>query len=261
MKKAVVALLLLAVAAAAQQASVMYLLSGCQPDKVSRNVIRIAAGVIGDTRGLEAFILPARREVNLDVNGPWGLDTGAPAIGDLFLYVIRNDATGEKAVIASRGKYASTVSYPIGWSFFRKLPWGCVYNPAWDGIPNFHLAHWPAPYIRFTDSQYAAPWIALAGGGASEWSQIDLSPWLPDNARLAEINCEVRFGSGSAGSAYIRSYGGQPTGLLVGAANPWSGAFSTQRLRVTSDRKIEYRVTGGARLYIYVLGYCMTEPS
>jgi hypothetical protein len=245
----------------AQPNSPMYLMSGCQPDKVSRNVIRIAAGVIGDTRGLEVFVLPARRELDLAIIGPWGAD--APiTTGDLCLYVIRNDTTGEKAVIASQSQTFGGIVYPAGWSFFRKFPWGCVYNLAWDGVPNFHLAGWPNPYIRFTDAQYGAPWTALAAGASPDWAEIDLSPWIPDNARLAEINCEVRYaGSGGAGSAYIRSYNGQSTGLIVGAANPWAGSFSAQRLRVRSDRRFDYRVTGGARLYIYILGYFMTEPS
>lgn len=258
--KIILFLAVLATAVIAQADSPMHLLSGCQPDKVSRNVIRIAAGVIGDTRGLEVFVNPVRRELDLTVIGPWGAD--APiTTGDLCLYVIRHESTGEKAVIASQSQTFGGIVYPAGWEFFRKLPWGCVYNLAWDGIPNFHLAGWPSPYIRLTDSQYGAPWVALAAGASETWATIDLSPWLPDNARLAEINTEVRYGGGSAGSAYIRSHGGQAVGLFVGSANPSAGSFTSQRIRVTSTRRIEYRVTAGARLYIYVTGYFMTEPS
>ena len=106
--------------------------------------------------------------------------------------------------------------------------------------------------------------MALANGnGDGAWKIVSLSNWIPDNARLAHLITEVRDGGlGVAGSCYVRSYGGQPTGILVGSTSPSAPfSFLSLEIRTNSDRNIEYRCTTGSRLWIQVRGYSMTEPS
>ena len=90
---------------------------------------------------------------------------------------------------------------------------------------------------------------------------VDLSAWRPGAAREVILNIEVRHASGSADSGHIRSYSGQTTGLFCGSASPNFQSFSYQTIRTTSDRKVQYQITGGARAYIYVIGYNMSDPS
>jgi hypothetical protein len=240
-------------------------LAGMEPDKYSARVIDINPGSVAEFYGSALFNFPAENKVNLDSVGLWGIDK-LPLIegGDLYLYIAWNQATADYAVIASQSTFQGGVTLPTGYSIARKLPWGVVYRSAWGGIPNFHLAHWPSPEIRFTDSEYSALWTALSAGTSAVWTDVDLSAWLPDTARMAYIQVETRYiRGGPAGSTYVRSYGGQPTGIIVGSVNPGSefsngGAF---HIRVDSTRKLQYLANPGTMLFIRVLGYSMTEPS
>lgn len=263
----VLVMCLLSTISAAQYAPVapVRYLSGLEPDKYSARVLNINPGSVAEFYGGALYNFPLEKQVNLDLVGPWRADR-LPLVegGDLYLYVIWNAATGDSALIGSQSTFQGGVALPPGYTIVRKLPWGVVYRSVWGGIPNFHLTHWPLPEIRFTDSQYGAPWIALHAGTSATWADIDLSYWLPDSARMAYIQIETRYMQGGpAGSTYVRSYGGQPTGVLAGSVNPGS-EFSNGgaiHIRVDSLRKIQYRATPGAALYIRVLGYSMTEPA
>lgn len=236
-------------------------LFGLEPDKLSANVLRISGGSCFDYYGSYEFKFPQGGDIDLTKIGLWGIDKPVKT-GDLCVYVIRN-AAGDSGMIASQEKFAGDVACPAGFFVYRKLPFGVVYNPAWDGIPNFHLAGWPRPDVRLTDSEYSGKWTAVANGNAAEWADADVSGWVPDNARIALLMLESRYVSGTAGSSYVRSHGGQSTGLLVGSVSPGSPfQFTCVPLRVDSLRRFQYKTTGtGCRLNAYVLGYSMTEPA
>lgn len=250
--------------ASAQYLAPVRYLSGLEPDKFSTDKLNINPGSVSEFYGQELFNFPVETQIDLTTTGPWGIDSGPVANGDLYVYVIWNKTTGDYALMASQSTFQGGVVLPAGYSVARKLPWGVVYRTSWDGIPNFHLTNWPLPSIRFTDSEYSAKWVALANGTSPTWATVDLSQWLPDPARLAYIQIETRYiAGGPAGSSYIRSYGGQPTGVLVGSVNPGS-EFSNGgaiHIRVDSLRRMEYRVDPGVRLIIRVLGYSMSEPA
>ncbi len=69
--------------------------------------------------------------------------------------------------------------------------------------------------------------------------------------------------AGTAGSAFIRSTGAQSNGINLGASNPVQGTKEQMALniRVTGTHNFQYKVTGGATLDVYCMGYYMTEPS
>lgn len=238
-------------------------LFGCEPDKYSTNLLNINPGSVNDFYGNATYNFPNQTQIDLTKNGIWGLDTGTISNGGIYIYLIGNSTTGDFGFIASKSITEGGLVCPSGYSFLRKLPWGINYNTSWDGIPNFHLTHWSMPFITYTDSEYASLWMPIAGGSASNWTDIDLSTWLPDNARLAYISAQIRYNSGSEGSGYLRSYSGQKTGQIIGSASPGSPytGQSTFFLRTTSDRKIQYRTTGSVQLYLGVMGYCMSDPS
>lgn len=249
--------------ASAQYPAPVRYLSGLEPDKFSSNKLNINPGSVSEFYGRELFNFPVETQIDLTKTGAWGIDTGAVVTGDLCVYVIWDQSTGDYALMASQAIFQGGVVLPAGYTVARKLPWGVVYRAAWDGIPNFHLTNWPLPSIRFTDAEYSAKWVALVGTSPT-WTMVDLSAWIPDNARLAYIQVETRYiPGGPAGSSYIRSYGGQTTGLMVGSVNPGS-EFSNGgalHIRIDSLRRMEYRVDPGAKLFIRVLGYSMTEPA
>lgn len=225
-------------------------LSGFEPGKLSTNIIVIQPGSLTGWDG-----------VVYEKQTPSYIDLVSVSNGDIFIYAYRNDA-GDLCFTASDSKVVGGVFVPSGSTIVRKLPWGIVYNSIWDGIPNHHVAHWPSPLITLTDSETSGAWCALSLGTATTWTDIDLSPWIPDNARIAYISCQTKYLS-ATGSAYIRSHSGQPTGMLIGsvAANSVFQA-NTQLIRISSTRKLQYQLNSpGIRLSIYVLGYCQTEPA
>lgn len=244
-----------------------------EPDKFSTNVLNINGdGTWADSDGINIFAYRQAYQGLLQIDftrlGVNGRDTGsAPnSVGQWHVYLLGDPTNlGYTAAVLSQSITYSGVDrthIPSNLSCMRKLPFGFIYNPAWDGIPNFHI---PANggLITFTDSEYAAPWIALSSGISSAWATVDLSGYIPDNARMAYIKTEVRDrGIGSAGSAYLRSHGGQSTGALAGSSAPGNPAsFCNHVIRIDSLRHLSYKVAGGSMLFITVLGYLMTEPS
>lgn len=237
------------------------LLFGCEPDKYSSTKLNINAGSIGSFYGDYVWDLPQETQIDLTVIGPWGIDKPLVYGQELYVYFIRNPTTDTNAFMCSGAKYAGDVVYPAGFVFMRKLPWGVMTNLGNEVLPNFHLSCWPLPYIRLTDSEYSSTWMPLAQASNPNWTLLDVSHYLPDNSRLIDINVEVRFqGSGSAGSAYLSSTG-NGSGLFCGSANPYAGSFSSQTLRVTSDRHLYWKTTGNVWLYVGVKGYWMSEPA
>lgn len=238
-------------------------LFGLEPDKYTTNRLNINAGNLTDFYGDISMDFPQETQIDLTKAGLYGIDKLPVVSGELYVYCIRN-ADGVYGLLASQSRFEGGVVCPAGFIVQRKLPWGVMYNPSWGGIPNFHLTHWPLPQINFTDAEATALWTALPYAKSPTWADVDLSPWLPDNARLAYIICDSRYENGfTAGSSYIRSHGGQLTGQLVGSVSPGIPyQIVPMAIRVDSVRKMQYMTSGtGCRLIIRVTGYSMTEPA
>lgn len=237
-------------------------LSGFEPEKYSTNKLIISRGWCASADGMSFAQLSTEIMVDLTTTGLNGLDAGTITNGyDYFVYIVKNETSGEVGAVLSHSKFYGGVVVPSGFTLYRKLRFGFVYNSARDGIPDYHLSAWPTPIIRLTGAETTSLYQVLSAGNSASFTDVSLAGFLPDNARMAYIQC-VTSSVGSAGSAYVRSFGGQSTGLIVGSSTPsdvQDRAFLT--LRVTSDLKIQYKIIGGARLSIYVLGYEMTEPS
>lgn len=236
---------------------------GCEPEKISTNVISFNPGSICEYYGGARYDFTGNSSLDLSNNGLGGLDTGAPMDGDgIYIYCINNTVNSSFGFIASKAIAEGDVIYPTGYSFVRKLPVGFIYNSGWDGIPDFHLTHWPMPEIRMTSSETSGLWCALANGNASDWTAVDLSSWIPDNARMAHIQTRLTYTSGSSASAYIRSDGFQTTGRIVGSVSSIAPyAEGERKIRTTSARQIYYKASPGIKLNIYVLGFSQTDPS
>jgi hypothetical protein len=240
------------------------LIFGLQPEKLTTDILRIFPGTCATADGRE--ILSAAKAMDIDIRrvGSLGRDRSEPLANgrDYFIYLIRKATTRELSAVVSSAITYGQVHVPDGYRMVRKLRFGFVYNERWDGVPNFHLAHWPAPLVTFTDFSDNAKWDALTDGADSAFTSISLREFLPDNARLARVQAIVTGGA-TGGKAFVRSYGGQANGLLAGFVGPGREGASIQvfDIRVSSARWLEYRVTGDARLTLKIMGYSMTEPS
>ena len=271
MKNLIFLLLLLPAPASSQVVLTGEYIVGMRPEPVDGHTMRIYSGsaAVYSATGIEQAIIPwpypsSTHYLDLDVNvvGINGRDGGGLEDGHFYFYVLKS-AT-QTGVIASRAIYYSQLILPPGgpWAV-RKLPFGIPYRAAFGGFPPAHIDSWPQPSILFTDAQYGDPWLAIFGGRATSWTPISLEAWIPDNARVADLIAEVRDARVNIqGSCYIRSYGGQPTGILIGSTSTASPfAFQSVRIRTNSHRFIEYRCSAGSGLNIQVRGYSMTEPS
>lgn len=239
-------------------------LSGFEPDKLSTNVLNISPGSCANSDSTALFASSATLTVTMTTSGVGGLDTGSVANGtSYYIYLIANSTTGALAGLASAGETYGAVTLPTGYEHVRKLPFGFVYHAVnWDGIPDFHLSGWPRPFIRYTGAEEAAAWRALNAGTSGTFVDVDLSGWIPDNARMAYLLCRTATTGAGIGYGIIRVLGSQTAGLGVGGVVAGGAeAYSFIHQRVTSDRSLQYKVSGNASLTIFVLGYSMTEPS
>jgi hypothetical protein len=240
------------------------LIAGLEPDKLGPTKLRVRPGSCATAVGRSIISLSSAVEIDLNRVGVLGRDAGVlEDKQEYYLYILRDARTGAGSILASTSRNYGGVTVPLGFEVARKLRFGVVFDSKrWGGIPDFHIAHWPSPLVTFTQFEDSAKWDALTEGTSSSFARLSLEAFLPDNARLARVQTLVhaRYKSGAA---YLRTFGGQPTGILVGGASPIAGVASVQTMdvRVSSTRQLEYRVSGGASLTVRVVGYSMTEPS
>lgn len=244
-------------------------IEGIRPEILDGHTVRFYEGSASVGGGLGLAVIPhpystdsTYLEVDVFKVGLNGRDGGGLEDGHFYFYVLKSDT--QTGIVASRAEFYRDVILPPGGPWMaRKLPYGHPYRAIFGGFPPVHVSGWPQPSMIFTGAQYSGAWMALANGVASTWAAVSLQNWIPDNARLGNFIFEVRDrGQGLAGSCYVRSYGGQNTGVLVGSTSPLSPfAFLSIELRTNSNREIEYKCTAGVRLFIQVRGYAMTEPS
>jgi hypothetical protein len=239
-------------------------LHGLEPERLTPRVLLLHPGWAASSHGDDIVSLPHGLQLDLEAVGVNGRDVaGAPVNGSQWFVYLCRDAAGEACGVLSQSIIYGGVKVPAGLTLMRKLPFGFVFNVGWGGIPTFAVQTWPKGEIRLTDAEHTALWMPLIKGTSAAFASVDLSGWIPDNARSAYLLARVEdAGIGKVGSAYLRSYGAQVTGVLVGSTTP-SAPYATMTLwlRTTSVRHIEYRVTGGSRLTLVVLGYGQTEPS
>jgi hypothetical protein len=238
-------------------------IAGFEPDKLSTNVLNVNPGSCADSNASKIIASSSLFSIDMSIVGANGLDTGTPTNGTgYFPYLITRNSDGAVAGVLSSSITYGGVTVPTGYTIRRKLRFGFVYNSTRGGIPDFHLTNWPMPFIRLTGSENTTSWEALSLGTATTFTDVDLTPWIPDNARIAYLAADVSA-VGTAGSAFARVLTSQATGLIVGSSSPTTGidSYMTFWQRITSARKMQYMVTGGARLSLFVLGYAMTEPS
>lgn len=129
-----------------------------------------------------------------------------------------------------------------------------------NGIPDFQVAQGASDTL-LTGAGGSSSFQALSGGTAGSFTTVDLSPWLANLNRRVLLFTSCVYPS-SAGGCFIRAPGSGGAGIQVGAPSsatiPSTGMWTFQ---TDSTTKIEYQVTGGANLTIYVMGWTFVDPS
>ncbi len=232
-------------------------LSGLEPERVSNTVLRLHPGSCSDASGNKDYESNAAIDIDLTHVGAGGLDTGAPQSNqDYFVYLVAN-GNGKLGAVCSAALAYGGVVVPAGHTLVRKLPFGFVYrlSGTWQGIPAFHLCYWPKPYVHYSFASMAPAFCVLASGSRPAWTAVKTNSFVPDNARLIRVLTKVQQAGGISGIAFVRT-AAPAEGINLGGTG-----LLTLDLRTTSNYEIEYKVTNGARLSIWALGYSMTEPS
>lgn len=229
-------------------------LAGMRPERVNANVLRLSRGTFAAANGTSSHQSRSLLPVDMDRSGVGGLDVGTPEQGaDYFIYLLTRDTDGEVGAVLSRSISYGGVAVPEGWTVRRKLPYGQV----WPFRP-VHVSHWPSPKVTYTDT---SPWSLAAGSASATWQLIDLSGQIPDNARLAHLACTMGHNGGPSGEAFVGPSSTMPRKVSrTSDAVPFAAEVPVS-VRVTSQRGLYWRTTGGATLGIQVLGYDQTEIS
>lgn len=129
-----------------------------------------------------------------------------------------------------------------------------------NGIPDFQVAQGASDAI-LTGASPAASFQALSAGTSTSFATVDLSPWLANVNRRVLIYTSCVFPA-SAGGCFVRAPGSGGTGIQVGAPSTATIASTGMwTFQTDSTTKIEYKVTGGAQLSIYIMGWTFVDPS
>lgn len=182
-----------------------------------------------------------------------GLDVGTPVDGeDYFIYLIKETTTNELEAVFSKQISMSLVVVPTGYVMFRKLNWGFVFDVArWGGIIPHHISI-DNNEVVFTSPENTPAYSPCYNFVGLGWTAIDLSAWMPDNARLAKLLFTVKSNSGS-GSVKYKVMGVNGLEIFQGSC--------VLDLVTRSNHVIYVKTIGDAVLDLTQLGYTMTEAS
>lgn len=241
-------------------------LCGYEPARITDSVMTLAAGSCANQNTPLSQIMVSDAAISIDLTtvGLNGLDAGTFTTGVSYqVYVLKNPTTSVVGAIVSAAISYSLITPPSGFSLMRKLPWGFVsINDAGaPSIPPFHLHAWPIPETILTYADDSATWAALSAGTASSFTDVDLTQWIPNAARLAYICVETDYVSAQSES-FVRSITSQAVGRGTGTVDgPGQKRKQHMWIRTDSTGKIQYKVTAGGSCSIYVIGYAQTEQT
>lgn len=157
----------------------------------------------------------------------------------------------------SLGAGVATADRRVHFAFRWKWEW----ITGTGGIPDF-TADPRGDTVWLTDAGNDAAWQLLSLGVATTFTSVDVSPWLSNLNRIIKVRAAVTS-TGSAGSAFIKAPGVTSGGIVLGEG-PTSGVttiYGNADVQTDSNGTIQYEVTGGAKLTLYVVGWAFVDPS
>jgi hypothetical protein len=154
--------------------------------------------------------------------------------------------------------------------FDRGLPWGS-FIWSWtrwgssgipggtNGIPDFQGTP-NGVDVTLTDACACTPFQVLANGTSTSVAQVDATPVLSNINRMALL-MTVCTSAVTLGQCFISVNGVGGTGIPAGnTAVATISDTAMWWLQMDSNIKFGYKVTGGAALSIYVIGWRSTDP-
>jgi hypothetical protein len=231
--------------------------------------VNIGVGSCRDSGGIAFMVNLAAFDVDLSVAGVGGLDTGSEAANTwYFVWLIQKSTDLTTNGILSLSSSAPTM--PAGYDLKRLV--GAVRNNGSSNIVLFYqLSSGTSREIRYDGLQAAA----LSGGGATTYTDVDLSALIPSafaGARYAVCEIYGRHSvspsSGGTTEADLRINGSaDATGMVHLQWRKQSGtqgsAYETVLIPTDSAGLIEYMVdsasaaNGTPTLDIVVIGFRM----
>ncbi len=209
-----------------------------------------------DTTGVLAFTWVGLLTADLGVAGAGGLDTGAEAADTWYAVHAIADTTGVEAPDALLSLSATAPTLPGTHDVFKCMGW--VRNNAAKDLLKF-LEVWGGTTRRIVYDESAATMRALNNGSATDYTEVDLSAFVPSSA--LNVLLDRRFSTGAGGAAgdtlYLR-----PDGFGGGSLWQFSpGVLTTNKAKGFVEmpcpgQKVEYRGDQAAnRTTISVAGY------
>lgn len=195
-----------------------------------------------------------------------GMAEGSPSspVGLSFYSIQKDDDPTAIAILASSYIFYGDVAphIPAGWTLIRKMHFSVVYDVGrgthWNGFPDF-FTDIDNSFTIFSKAGDSTEFQALGVGAATSFTPVSLTDWLTDGARTALIYYKISP-TGSAGTGYLRPPG-QGDGFAVGEVGAANTIYGFAWMKVDSIRNLEYKISGGARMNIFVQGYKFDDPT
>jgi uncharacterized cupin superfamily protein len=195
-----------------------------------------------------------------------GMAEGAPVSpAALCFYACTRNTDNAVAILASTyTDYTSVSAYvPAGWTLQRKMHFEVCYvtgrGTNWNGIPNF-FQDVDNSWTKLTGAGDDSNYQILSAGSATSYTLVTAATFVGDASRTVNLWCHVTA-TGVAGTAYLRPPG-TGNGFAIGTVGATGDFYCfVPRYKLDSSRNIEYKITGGARLSVFIFDYSYDDPS
>lgn len=228
------------------------LLTGLTPLMLDSHTLRIEAGVAAVAgSNPDCWIeIPGNTQLSILSVGPWGLDRPL-WVGWAYLWGIA-DSTGvlPGACILSPSALGGGLIIPPGYDRIRYLPYAVYIKGSSAGMRLQLVTSWPFPCKTIYQDQGIGHQFS-AGPTDGAWQTVNLSLWVPTDARLAHLQVYSEAVSGPGGHVFVRTPGCGDGGFALGPDSHQTTRF----VAMSSNENIEVRTSPLTEIWLRVVGY------
>lgn len=241
-------------------------ITGMRPSYTDAATTTYAAGTCANGGGTTPIIFSAAKTISLASSGAGGLDTGSEATSTWYYpYAIQKSSDGTSAAIASVTNEANTgsITYPTDYDTKRQLRFAIKNDGSGDIIPFYMASMGEMPQVIYDVTMAGAgntvgATNVLDGGGATSYTNVDLSAYVPPISTLAIL--KFSFVQAGDNAVSVRPDGSSHDGYEISSGTANSKPELIAIVRTSSSQVIEYKRTGsGSTVDITVVGYIVTE--
>jgi len=238
---------------AAQQVHDYLFIRGSQISWLSNSQIQIAIGQMRDDTDNDDIDVTSTLTVDISTTGANGrnVDTAEQSDKWYAIFTIKNVSSGAIAGFAVNEDDLGAFTYPAGYTLKRRVGW--VRNNSSSNIRNF-IYHGEQSWRKATWETERVALLAISGGSATSFTNIDISEWVPPTS----IHCILNslFDPSGTSDVFFRPDNSSviiPVTYQTESTEPSTMIFDM----VTSTAQIiEYSVGGALdNLDLYVVGF------